>query len=112
MILGKIVPRAKLDAESLNIIKRAALFGLAEMVDETPEDVPLDFRFVKTYKTNDVKIFVDAAQVANDTTVSLPIGLTEIDIGKSESNANYLFGHVKDLRIYDVVLTPQQIAIL
>ncbi len=85
--------------------------GVTQM-DESPGDVPLNFSFVETYINNDVKIFVDAAQVANDTTVSLPTGLTDIDIGRRVTDNDYLFGHVKDLRIYNVVLTPNQVASL
>jgi len=84
----------------------------AVQMNQQPGDVPLKFNFVETYKVNDVRIFVNAAQVANDTSVTLPVGLTSIDIGRRVDNITYLFGHVKDLRTYDVVLTPSQVLAL
>jgi hypothetical protein len=74
-------------------------------------DVGQTYKVLINYKDNDVELFIDDVSVGSDTSVTMPSTLTTIDIGKTISGSQ-LYGHIKDLKTFDVELTPNQAEIL
>ena len=69
------------------------------------------FNITYTYKENEFKTFKDSVLIGSDSAGTPPTGLITMRLGAEFATMNF-FGHIKSLRIYDVVLTPEQVAAL
>jgi len=57
------------------------------------------------------KIFIDGINEASKTFAAAATGTkTAVQIGSESASLNHLFGHIKNFKIFDVVLTPAQVA--
>jgi hypothetical protein len=80
-------------------------------ITTTVDMVPFtNYKLALVYKDNDVELFVNGASEAVDTAVTLPTSLTILRVGTENSSGNELFGHAKNLRTYNVKLTPLQVS--
>jgi len=66
---------------------------------------------VETYESSAINLYADGNLVGSDTSFTLPQGINSLGVGNSLS-ANQIFGHIKELSIYDEALTSQEIALL
>jgi len=65
-----------------------------------------------TYKVDDIETFVNTVSVGTDTNADLPVGVITINIGNYRTSGFELFGHIKNLRTFDVILDSAEIALL
>lgn len=73
-------------------------------------DINVNRTMATTYVDDDVETFIDTVSVGSDSVSSLPTGLTTIRIGNDFNGGNSLFGHIKNFRIFDVILDTAEIA--
>ena len=69
------------------------------------------FKAVFTVESVNQTLYFDGIQEDQDVKGTVAAGATSIDIGR-QGSAQYLFGHIKDFRIYGVALTANQVATL
>ena len=63
------------------------------------------------YKSNDSSLWINGTKLVTDTSVTMPIGLSELSFDRGE-NSNPFYGNVKDVKLYNTVLTDEQLAAL
>jgi len=63
------------------------------------------------YKANDFSLFINGQEVDVDATGSAPIGLDSLQL-QGGANTNYMYGNVKDIRVYNEALTDAQLQTL
>lgn len=63
-------------------------------------------KVVVTYKSNQLRIYIDGVQEAEDLTVNLPTGLDTVHVGARETQANQLNGHIKNILFRNEVVAP------
>jgi len=66
---------------------------------------------VVTYKTNDINMYFDGEFINNDTSAILPENVSSLGIGNLNGILQ-LFGHIADIKTYDLALTAQEVAAL
>ncbi len=65
------------------------------------------------YKDDAVELFVDSVSIGADTSVTMPTGLTIVNVGEFfTAGTNGLFGHIQDLRFYPKRRTLDEIKYL
>lgn len=62
-----------------------------------------------TYENNNVIGYVNKSSIGSDSVSTMPVGLTTINIGRDEGGSSQLFGHIKNVKTFNVVLTPTQV---
>ena len=81
--------------------------GAAVVVESITLSNALDFNKIAfSYKSNDYKMYVNGVQVATDTSGAMPSGLNTLEL---DWGANYFYGKVKQLQVYDTALTDEQL---
>jgi len=71
----------------------------------------LDFHKIAIkYKENDFALWVDGIEAKTDTNGNAPTGLDELSF--SSGGGGNFYGKVKDVRVYDVALTDQELQAL
>ena len=63
------------------------------------------------YKSNDCSLFINGSKLATDTSVTMPIGLSELSIDKGQ-NSNPFYGNIKEIKLYNTALTDSELAAL
>ena len=61
-----------------------------------------------SYKSNDVRMFIDGVKVGTDTSATIPSGLDEISFNQGGTGQPF-YGNVKDVRVYNTALTDAEL---
>lgn len=69
-------------------------------------------RSVETYKQNDVRLYLEGSLIVTDTSATMPTDLTTINLGQRFNAVDHLYGHIKDLKTFDVILDATQVGSL
>ncbi|NBW57893.1 hypothetical protein EBR43_08990, partial [bacterium] len=67
------------------------------------------FKSVQALTTNDSLLGINGVLTAQDTTVTMPIGINRFSIGSDLFNAKQIQGYIRQLRIYPVRLSNSQL---
>ena len=63
------------------------------------------------YKSNDCSLWINGSKLATDTSVTMPIGLSELSIDKGQ-NSNPFYGNIKETKLYNTALTDSELQAL
>ena len=60
------------------------------------------------YKSNDCSLFINGSKLATDTSVTMPIGLSELSFDKGQ-NSNPFYGNTKQIQYFDSALNDSDL---
>ena len=66
-------------------------------------------KIARSYKNNSSYPAINGVAQAEDTTVSIPSGLSQVNIGQRPASAEYLNGYIKSIKYYPRALTAAQL---
>lgn len=106
-----------LRAQQTNLGSLSVLYGygatqaqIGNAITATPK---VNMKFGVAYATNDAVLYKDGVQVGSDSSVVVPTGLTKLEIGKGDNDANkVLNGYIRKLSYYPTRLTNNEIVSL
>lgn len=101
ILSGTLTPNYTIDAASVN---QASITASALTLDTLTS-------LTATYNTNAAEFFSEGVSQGTDTSVAVPTALTTVDLG-TEAGGSQFFGHIKNLRFYDGVLSSDEITAL
>ncbi|MBL4622901.1 MAG: hypothetical protein JKY89_10925 [Immundisolibacteraceae bacterium] len=87
-------------------VLQASLFTAFNM------DAGTRYAIAVNYQEDNVELLVDGVGIGVDTTVSMPIGLSTVNVGANLNSASQQFGRIADLRFYKENLTIDEIKYL
>lgn len=86
--------------------------GSFEGVNSAPVTVTDTHKFVGTSTGLLIELFDDKISQGTMATTAITGSVTKLTIGKQSNDVRYLFGHIKDFRIDNIVLTVAQVEVL
>jgi len=74
-------------------------------IDSSPITYNTSHKVLITYETNSMKLYVDGSLIGTDTSVTVPTGLTTLNVGSDAGDNNQINGTIKNIKYYKEVLS-------
>ena len=101
-----------LTQSATNLITQVTIGGSTDANYLTATAANTTYNVVIPYQLNNIETFVNGATVGSATSFALPV-VTTVNLGNDGVGATRnLFGHLKDLRIYDFILNSNEVTYL